>query len=354
LTNNNFQKLQKHPRANINNASLKLYNTVTESCTKTKSKTLFRKIQPPFLEVQIKIHKLDQPFRPVVNNMSAPAYKVSKFMANKLNNYLNLKCHYNVKDSITLASDLTKLKRGKNYKMINFDIKDLYVNIPIKETLSITKALLLEHNNEQTTKQIISLLDIILRRNYFTSQNNAYQPVKGISMGSSISGIVAEIFLQQLENSQFNQILEIKNTVFYTRYVDDMLIIYNTERISFETIHNYMNKIHHNLEFTPTHEHNNSISFLDLLTIRQPSKIETDIYRKPTTTDITINFTSNHPAEHKVAAYRYLINRMLSLSLSLSLSLTHTRTHTHTTEWQKILTIASNNRFPLPLIDNLK
>jgi hypothetical protein len=76
-----------------------------------------------------------------------------------------------------------------------------------------------------------------------------------------------------------------------------------------------MNKIHPNLEFTPTQEHINSISFLDLLIIRQPSKIETDIYRKPTT-DTTINFTSNHPAEHKIAAYRYPINRMISLPLT--------------------------------------
>jgi hypothetical protein len=90
-------------------------------------------------------------------------------------------------------------------------------------------------------------------------------------MGSSISGIVAEIFLPHLENSHLNQILEAKNIIFYTRYVD-ILIIYDTERTSSETIHNYMNKMRPNLEFTPTQEHNNSISFLDLLIIRQPSK----------------------------------------------------------------------------------
>jgi hypothetical protein len=125
---------------------------------------------------------------------------------------------------------------------------------------------------------MISLLDIILQQNYFISQNNIYQPEKGISMGSPISGIVAEIFLQHFENSHLNQIFETKNTIFYTRYVDDILIIYDTERTSSETIHNYMSKMRPNLEFIPTQEHNNRISFLDLLIIRQPSKIETDIY----------------------------------------------------------------------------
>jgi hypothetical protein len=197
--------------------------------------------------------------------------------------------------------------------VIAFDIKDLYFNIPIHETLNITKTLLLEHNNENITKQIISLLDIILQRNYFISQNNIYQPEKG----SPISGIVAEIFLH-LENTHLSQIREAKNIVFYTRYVDGIFIIYDTEiRVtSPETNHNYMNKLHPSLEFTPTQEHYNSISFLDLLTTRHPSTIETDIHRNPMKTDTTINFTSIHPTEYKLAAYRYQINRMIYLQLT--------------------------------------
>jgi hypothetical protein len=50
--------------------------------------------------------------------------------------------------------------------------------------------------------------------------------------------------------------------------------------------------------------------------IKYPPKIEIDIYRKPTTTDTTINHTSNHPTEHKMAAYRYMINRMITLPLA--------------------------------------
>jgi len=66
-------------------------------------------------------------------------------------------------------------------------------------------------------------------------------------------------------------------------------MIYSSKYTTPETIHQHINKTHSNLEFTPSHEHNNSISFLDLLLIRQPDKIEIDVYRKPTTTDTTIN-----------------------------------------------------------------
>jgi len=55
---------------------------------------------------------------------------------------------------------------------------------------------------------------------------------------------------------------------------------------------------------------------MEQLIIRNQSNLEIDIYRKPTTTDSKVNFSSNHLTEHKTAAYRYYINRMLSLPLT--------------------------------------
>jgi hypothetical protein len=77
------------------------------------------------------------------------------------------------------------------------------------------------------------------------------------------------------------------------------------------------------------HEHKNTINFLDLTIIRNPSKIEIDIYRKPTTTDTTINY--------KMVAYRYMINRMLTLPQPAE---------RRNDEWQRILTTADNNQYP--------
>ena len=107
-----------------------------------------------------------------------------------------------------------------------------------------------------------------------------------------------------------------KNIAFYTRYMDDILLIYNSQHITPETIHSYINRIHPNLHFNPTYENNNSINFLNLLIIHNPFYLEIDKYRKPTTTDTTINFLSNHPTENKNPPYCYHINRMLSLPLT--------------------------------------
>ena len=89
--------------------------------------------QTPTLKAQFKLHKPGNPIRPVVNNISAPAYRIAIHINNKLNAYLCFNNYYNVKNSISLAEHLTKLKINENHKMMTYDIKDVYVNIPIEK-----------------------------------------------------------------------------------------------------------------------------------------------------------------------------------------------------------------------------
>ena len=51
-------------------------------------------------------------------------------------------------------------------------------------------------------------------------------------MGSPISGLVAEIFLQIYEHVIVKYMLENKNIVFYNRYVDDILIIFDDHKMT--------------------------------------------------------------------------------------------------------------------------
>jgi hypothetical protein len=135
-------------------------------------------------------------------------------------------------------------------------------------------------------------------------------------MGSPISGIIAEIFLQHFEDNSIKHLLDTKNIVFYARYVDDILIVYDTTRIDPHTINTYANDTHSNIKLNPTYEQQTSIDFLDLTITRKHKNREVDIYRKPTSTDTTISFLSNHPIEQQMAAFRFYITRMHSLPLN--------------------------------------
>jgi hypothetical protein len=187
----------------------------------------------------------------------------------------------------------------------------------------------------QTTNQIITLLEVILRQNYFAFQGQIYQPDKGMAMGYPVSGTMAKIFIQHLEDAHIKHLLDSKDITFYSRYVDDIFIIYGSSHTNPNAILQYANTMHNNLQINPTPENAVQINFLDLTITRRSTCIETDIFQKPRTTSTTINYFSNHPLEHKLAAYRYYIKRMFTLPLN--------KEHQHK-EWTTILEIARTSQ----------
>jgi hypothetical protein len=85
-----------------------------------------------------------------------------------------------------------------------------------------------------------------------------------VAVGSPISGLIAEIFLQYFEKLKIKHITETNHTIFYNRYVDNILIIYDhTKIISAEILH-YVNTIHTKLQLKLTFETDPSFSFLNI------------------------------------------------------------------------------------------
>ena len=164
-------------------------------------------------------------------------------------------------------------------------------------------------------------------------------------MGSPLSGTIAETFLQHIEETILKQLLDTNCIYYYTRYVDDILLMYDHTRTTYESILTYTNNIHKNLQIIPNPETDSHVSFLDLLISRKPKNLEIDIFRKPTSTNTTINFFSNHPIEHKMAAYRFHLERMHSFPLN--------QTQLQN-EWESIKQIAYSYNFPINTLQKLK
>jgi len=99
------------------------------------------------LNALLKLHKPDIPIRPVSNSINAPAHKTARRLNTILNNDLHLDSHY----TNSLANELVKLKISNYHRLFTLDIKGLYVNVPIQETLNLTRAQLKIHDDKQTT-----------------------------------------------------------------------------------------------------------------------------------------------------------------------------------------------------------
>ena len=114
---------------------------------------------------------------------------------------------------------------------------------------------------------------------------------------------------------------------------------------SLTQITEYDSAIHSNPQFKPTLETNASINVLYPLLLGTNQDLEIEVYRKPTSTDRTTHYNSNHPIEHKVAAYRFIPSRMHQLPLTAPYI---------QKEWNTIQHIAKVNVFPYALFINLK
>jgi hypothetical protein len=108
------------------------------------------------------------------------------------------------------------------------DIKGLYVKIPINYTLNIANKLLNNNRfNELITRDIMSVLRMVMNQNYYQYKGKFYKPISGIAMGSPLSTTIVEIFLQNLEQNRLKHLLEGKMIMYYNIYIDDIFIVYN-------------------------------------------------------------------------------------------------------------------------------
>jgi hypothetical protein len=128
-------------------------------------------------------------------------------------------------------------------------------------------------------------------------------------MGAPTSSILSEIFLQYIEHNLIVNILIKHNIIGYFGYVGDILSVYNKENTKINQILDDFNTEIPAIQFTIENETNNTINILDITIKRNVDKLDFDIYRKSTCTDLIIPQDSNHPIEQKLSAIRFLQNR---------------------------------------------
>ncbi|XP_031346256.1 uncharacterized protein LOC116173113 [Photinus pyralis] len=351
---NNITEIPKNP---INKFSNKVNKTILESKTtleKLNSNPFIiknRNPQTPFLYSILKLHKQNHPIRPITASYESPTYKLAKFLNHTLTQLLQYKSHQSIKNSTQLIHNINKITPLQpNSIMISFDIVNLYTNIPIHNTLSILSDILYNHDsfrknfklNPIDIQNLLKLFDLTTQQNFFTFNSKYYQMQDGLPMGSPISGILANIFIDHLEN-KIKLLPEFNNIAIWNRYVDDIFCIWTgtiTELHQFHIDINNLSKI----KFTIEIEQNNKLNFLDLTLHKDNNHIHYNIYRKPTTTDIVIPHNSYHSPQIKRSAFNFLFNRLISTPLN--------KIH-YNEEYNTILQIALNNKYNFSFIHNI-
>jgi hypothetical protein len=109
-------------------------------------------------------------------------------------------------------------------------------------------------------------------------------------MGSKLSGLLAEIFMDRIES----QIILSSNINFYSRYVDDTLILVRNKPEADEVL-NKFNMAHSRLKFEVEHPKENQISLLDFTLRIVDGATSISPYTKPARSSIFLHADSALP-----------------------------------------------------------
>lgn len=348
LADNNVEKIDKDLTFEAQRKLLEFLKNCNEVVSPREVQMLkVMNPQAPSLRAQLKVHKDGNPIRPVVDGRSSPFYKVARKCLKFLTTHYKFHKQFSIKNSSELTNRIRNIPINDDMKFVSLDIVNLYTNIPVDNTVQIIQRNLMEQNKLSTREidEFISLLRIILKYNYFKFNGDIYLQKDGLSMGSSISGLLADIFINHLENRFFSENPTwAAKIIYYFRYVDDTLLLVKGNEDVINSIVAIFNNLHEKIKFTCEVQTNNSINFLDLSIRNSNGRHSFGIFRKKTCTDGILDFTSNHPMQHKKAFFHFAINRVFTIPLSKD-------EHDH--EMTIIEHIATANNYPRNFVNNL-
>ncbi|XP_021346300.1 uncharacterized protein LOC110445823 [Mizuhopecten yessoensis] len=144
---------------------------------------------------------------------------------------------------------------------------------PIDDTLRIIRKRLeldrsWRNNTNLQIQDIMDLLEFVLTTTYFSFRNKIYQQRFGTAMGSPVSPVVANLFMEHLDQEAIaNAPIEYKPS-FWKRYVDDILDIIKKGSQTDLTTHINTIDATNNIKFTCEEETNGTMPFLDTLLVK--------------------------------------------------------------------------------------
>ena len=119
-------------------------------------------------------------------------------------------------------------------------------------------------------------------------------------MGSICSPSYANIFMGSFESINIYPLIRGK-CKFYTRYIDDIFMIWNGTEDELDHFVKAINNVHQTIKFDLNYSYD-EINFLDTVVYKDNEfKLQTKIYRKPTDRTNLLHLKSEHPSSTKTS-----------------------------------------------------
>ena len=221
-----------------------------------------------------------------------------------------------------MVDELKQLKLDPGNHIVSFDIVSLFTNKPLKESIDLAVDLLLTNDAsiKMSRAQLTKLFHFATSQTHFSYNNQYYDQVDGVAMGSPLGPVLANLFMGKFESEWLQEQLGSDGSpLYYRRYVDDIFCVLKS-RDQLQTCLESLNRKHPNIKFKVEEENNGSISFLDILVSRTTdSTVDTTTYCKPTNTGLLTNYTSFTDYNYKTGLIKTLADRATKINSTVQL-----------------------------------
>ena len=111
-----------------------------------------------------------------------------------------------VKNSTSFVDRIHEIEMGPQDRMISFDVTNLFMPVPVNEALRVVEEWLsgddsLKERTSIPTPQQTELIELCLGSTYFQFQDKFFEQTDGATMGSPLSPVLANLYMQHLEEN---------------------------------------------------------------------------------------------------------------------------------------------------------
>ena len=151
------------------------------------------------------------PLRPIVSSRGSITYGVAKELAGIIHPLVGQSQHH-LKNTQHIIEKIQQVKLQQGKVISSYDVKALFTSVPVDPAITIVQERLtqdptLPQRTQMSIPQIITLLDFCLRNTYFLFQGKYYEQVHGAAMGSPISPLIANLFMEEFEAKALQSVL---------------------------------------------------------------------------------------------------------------------------------------------------
>ena len=222
------------------------------------------------------------------------------------------KSPHHVKNTQDFIEQIKGIHLSPDQYMMSYDVKALFTSVPTTKAINIIKKLLeQDHELQQRTSlsidNITSLLQFCLNSTYFSFQGKYFEQLEGAAMGSPISPIVANLYMESFEVKAIRSAPH--HPYLWKRFVDDTFtIIESSQKNGFLE---HISSIDTHIQFTREDQRSDgAMPFLDILiTSGEDRSLSTSVFRKPTHTDLYLQWDSHHTLTSKYSVIGTLQHR---------------------------------------------